>query len=71
MPPAIRTDGIPVDYEAYDNPRDGFELGDPAESMLSVALGQIDGNPVAVTTKSDAGRMVVPFEKPGSGALLH
>ena len=64
-------DGIPVDYEAYDNPRDGFELGDPAESMLSVALGQIDGNPVAVTTKSDAGRMVVPFEKPGSGALLH
>jgi hypothetical protein len=64
-------DGIPVDYEAYDNPSDGFELGDPAESMLSVALGQIDGNPVAVTTKSDAERMVVPFEKPGSGALLH
>ena len=64
-------DGIPADYEAYDNPRDGFELGDPSEAMLSVALGRMSGNPVAVATKSAAEQTIVPFEKPGYGVLLH
>lgn len=64
-------EGIPADYEAYDNPRDGFELGDPAESMLSVALGRIGGQPLAKPTKGAIERIEVPFEKPGSGALLH
>jgi len=36
-------DGIAPDVEAEDDPMDGFALGDPRESMLSVALGLIDG----------------------------
>ena len=36
-------DGIAPDVEADDDPTDGFELGDPQESMLSEALGLIEG----------------------------
>ena len=64
-------EGIPADIEAYDDPRDGFELGDPAESMLSVALGRMGGSLLAKPTKGAIERIEVPFEKPGSGALLH
>lgn len=64
-------DGIPADYEAYDEPRDGYQLGDPSESMLSVALGLMGGLPHAMPTKGAVERMEIPFEKPGSGALLH
>lgn len=64
-------DGIPADYEAYDNPVDGFPLGDPSESMLAVALGHMNGLPVAMPTKGALERVEVPFEKPGSGALLY
>ena len=36
-------DGIAPDVKAEDDPLDGFALGDPQESMLSVALALIDG----------------------------
>ena len=36
-------DGIAPDVEAEDDPLDGFALGDPRESMLTVALGLIEG----------------------------
>ncbi len=64
-------EGIPADYEAYDDPRDGAQLGDPTEAMLSVALGHMSGLPVAMPTKGALDRFEVPFEKPGSGVLLH
>lgn len=64
-------DGIPVNYEAYDNPRDGYQLGDPSESMLSAALSRLGGTPVAMPTKGAIERTEVSFEKPGYGVLLH
>lgn len=64
-------DGIPADYEAYDDPRDGYQLGDPSESMLSVVLSQMGGMPVAKPTKGAVEHTQIPFEKPGFGALLH
>ena len=36
-------DGIAPDVEADDDPLDGFDLGNPRETMLSVALGLIEG----------------------------
>jgi C-terminal processing protease CtpA/Prc len=36
-------DGIAPDVGAEDDPLDGFALGDPRETMLSVALGLIEG----------------------------
>jgi C-terminal processing protease CtpA/Prc len=36
-------DGIAPDVEAEDDPLDGFDLGNPRETMLSVALGLIEG----------------------------
>lgn len=65
-------DGIPVDYEAYDDPRDGYDLGDPSEAMLAVALGQMNGLPFAKPTKSALEQRVdVPFNRPGAGVLLY
>ena len=62
--------GIPADYEVSDNPQDGYELGDPQESMLSVVLGLASGQSFAAPVKSMANRHEVPFSKPGAGALL-
>lgn len=36
-------DGIDPDVKADDNPLDGFDLGDPRETMLAAALGLIEG----------------------------
>ena len=36
-------DGIAPDVEAEDKPRDGYALGDPDETMLSVALALMEG----------------------------
>ena len=36
-------DGIAPDIEAEDDPGDGYALGDPQETMLSVALALIEG----------------------------
>ncbi len=65
--------GIPVDREALDDPNDGYALGDPSESMLSVVLS-LAGNgslPAAAPTKGTAGREELPFRKPSDGALIY
>ena len=45
-------DGIAPDVEAEDDPLDGFELGNPRETMLSVALSLIDGRTRAAEAPS-------------------
>ncbi len=65
--------GIPADYPADDDPRDGFDLGDPSESMLSVVLGLASGKPVTAApahTKAPLPQPL-PFHKPGFGVLLY
>lgn len=57
--------GIPADWDAEDDPVDGYALGDPAESMLSRALGLAAGK-----TKSASGESL-PFFRPGDGVLLY
>lgn len=62
--------GIPADYEAYDDLHDGYELGDPSESMLATVLSLINGG---APVKADAVRPVpqeIPYQKPGNFALL-
>lgn len=63
--------GIPADIEALDTPRDGIQLGDPSETMLSYALNYISGNFVSDKTTKSASWERLPFEKPGTGALLY
>ena len=65
--------GIPADYEAIDNPDDGYQLGDPDESMLSVVLSQISSStpPYAAPVKGTAGREELPFRKPADGVLIY
>jgi hypothetical protein len=36
-------DGIAPDYEVDDDPLDGFDLGDPQETMLAFALELMEG----------------------------
>ena len=36
-------DGIAPDYEVVDDPLDGFDLGDPQETMLAFTLGLMEG----------------------------
>lgn len=64
-------DGIPVDYAAKDNPLDGFQLGDPSETMLAkvleLSLGTSTKAPVSVTELKPA----PPVRRPGFGVLLH
>ena len=45
-------DGIAPDVEAEDDPLDGFALGSPRESMLSVALSLIEGRTRAAEAPS-------------------
>ena len=45
-------DGIAPDVEAEDDPLDGFALGNPRESMLSVALSLIEGRTRAAEAPS-------------------
>ena len=64
--------GIPADYEALDVPTDGYELGDPSESMLSAVLALASGHPFAApAVKSSIAREHIPFSKPGSGVLIY
>ena len=64
-------DGITVDYAAKDNPLDGFQLGDPSETMLAkvleLSLGTSTKAPVSVTELKPA----PPVRRPGFGVLLH
>lgn len=71
--------GIPADYEVLDNPVDGFDLGDPDESMLSAVLSLMEGHPVTAVAARAGGVAAasggaaveqLPFNKPGSGAFL-
>ena len=52
-------DGIPVNIEAYDDPFDGYQLGDTGESMLKTALSAA-GAPDTGTRAAHASRP--PFE---------
>ena len=45
-------DGIAPDYEVDDDPLDGFDLGDPQETMLAFTLGLIEGRTRSVETAS-------------------
>ncbi len=66
--------GIPADYEAFDNPGDGYQLGDPFETMLSKVLSLATGSsqPVAAApVKGLAGREMLPFKKPYDGLLIY
>ncbi len=65
--------GIPADYPATDDPRDGFDLGDPSESMLSAVLALASGQPASAApalTKALL-QQPLPFHKPGFGVLLY
>lgn len=62
--------GIPADYEVDDDPRDGYELGDPSETMLAKVLSVATGSVLAVSKAAEGTPEEVPFTKPGYGALL-
>ena len=64
-------DGIPVDIQAEDKPWDETELGDPAESMLAVALQAIDGSAPAAAAVKSSSPALLPLRRPGFGVLLH
>ena len=67
-------DGIAPDIEAEDDPLDGFALGDPRETMLSVALGLIDGRTRSAEPARPAGPLLTPvpesFHPRTSGLLV-
>ena len=68
--------GIPADYEALDRPADGYQLGDPEESMLAEVLRLSAGAPLVAkpavkgSAAEQAASEELPFERPGAGALL-
>ena len=49
--------GIPADYQAKDNPLDGTQLGDPAETMFATALALSAGTPVSTKSPATAGSL--------------
>lgn len=74
-------DGIPADYEAKDDPLDGFQLGDPSETMLSAVLALSTGAseaasgapskaPALVPAAASALVPAPPVRPAGFGALL-
>ena len=72
-------DGLHPDYEAEDDPLDGFQLGDPSETMLARALAlcgyQADTKAIAAPSKrperiplplkDKAYRILLPEQMPG------
>lgn len=64
--------GMSADYNATDNPTDGYELGDPSESMLSAVLALSTAGVYAAPAVKSASVMAetLPYEKPGAGALI-
>ena len=74
-------DGIKPDVELDDAPLDGFQLGDPRETMLSAALALIGGaSPDQVTASSASTRAAVrdlaiptpdDLRRPGFGILVN
>lgn len=67
-------DGIAPDVEAEDRPVDGFNLGDPEETMLAVALALMEGRPVPAGTRSAPAPALTPVpdapRRPGAGLLV-
>ena len=67
-------DGIVPDYEVADNPLDGYDLGDPKETMLAYALGLIDARWIAGKTRSADSPALLPVldapRRPGFGVLV-
>ena len=64
-------DGIQADYESSDNPFDGYDLGDPSETMLAHVLALSTGK----VTKAPAPALSLdpapPVRPIGFGVLLH
>ena len=52
-------DGIAPDVEVEDDPLDGFALGDPGETMLSAALGLIEGRTRSAAAPAGTGQTPV------------
>ena len=67
-------DGIAPDYEAEDDPQDGFALGDPQETMLSAALDLIEGRRTRSAAETASGPRLTPvsdgFHPRSSGLLV-
>ena len=67
-------DGIAPDVESVDRPRDGYALGDPQETMLSVALALMEDRPVPAGTRSAPASALAPVpdtpRRPGAGLLI-
>ena len=65
-------DGIAPDVEVDDNPTDGFDLGDPRETMLSAALGLIEGRTRSAETAPAPSLTPVPeqFHPRTTGLLV-
>jgi len=66
-------DGIPADYSAQDNPFDGYDFGDPDESMLSVVLQHMGVKPAAAAPGKRSGLApgsIIAPEKPGFGTRV-
>ena len=67
-------DGIAPDVEAEDRPRDGYALGDPQETMLSVALALMEDRPVPAGTRAAPTSALAPVpdtpRRPGAGLLI-
>jgi len=65
-------DGIQADFEVNDNPVDGYELGDPSETMLAKVLELTAGKRTRATVSADPGmEPVSPVRRPGFGVLLY
>ena len=65
-------DGIAPDFEAEDDPLDGYALGDPGETMLATALGLIEGRTRSAAAPSGPRLTPVPEapRRPGAGLLV-
>ena len=63
--------GIPADFEAVDNPMDGYALGDPSESMLSRVLALSTGKVTKAPLSAPSLDPAPPVYPVGFGVLLH
>ncbi len=63
--------GIPADYEAPDNPLDGYELGDPSETILATVLALSSGKVTKAPAAGPALHPAPPVRRAGFGTLLY
>ncbi len=63
--------GIPADYAVKDNPRDGFQLGDPSETMLAQVLALSSGQQTKAPAAGPALHPAPPVRRAGFGTLLY